>query len=46
MAGVGVDAARLTGGWLVGAGRALGLGRLAGRRRSGVGGVEAGRLGG
>ena len=43
MAGVGVDAARLTGGWLVGAGRALGLGRLAGRGDVVAGvGVEAG----
>ena len=47
MAGVGVGAARLTGGGLVGPGRAGGLGRLAGRVDVVAGvGVEAGRLGG
>ena len=47
VAGVGVDAARLTGGWLVGPGRALGLGGGSGRVDVVAGvGVEAGRLGG
>ena len=47
MAGVGVDAARLTGGWLVGAGRAGGLGGGSGGAHVVARvGVEAGRLGG
>ena len=47
MAGVGVGAARLTGGWLVGPGRAGGLGGGSGGADVVAGvGVEAGRLGG
>ena len=47
MAGVGVEAGRLAGGRLVGAGRAGGLGGGSGRGDVVAGvGVEAGRLGG
>ena len=47
MARVGVGAARLTGGWLVGARGAGGLGGGSGRVDVVAGvGVEAGRLGG